>query len=443
MHDLQLSGLDGAAPSSSAASAREDASTVKTWRVVQYFARNGLVMWAALATIAAEISVALQRGMQWRGDLVWTVDWVPVAFIIVGPVVAGLAAIDTALTVQGGSHLFKRPVTRTPAFAVTLAYAAVIGTAHLVVVAGVLVVSAPPVGDPGVVLAIMVQLAMLTLFAAIGTTLGRFVGVVMAGALGALSVFALLFFASAPGDGLALLEFGGATLPRIGYAYSPTYLGAQLLLLLITTAALLLPRPVDPMHKPRPSRSEVAVAGAALVAVAAGSVLVPGERLVPVETSPSLCGAVQTVPTCFYPQHERVMTGFQEQFWVLVSVARENGYGDLVPRRLVEASRTELPQEARDGTAAVYVMPEHLQGQEPSLWEIASGIVQPVHCAQVKGDLPPSERYWEDLQALVVTWVSLADPGVVEDVAFEGDILSPEQASVMAQEFAQCTYAHF
>ncbi|TFH72120.1 hypothetical protein [Cellulomonas sp. HD19AZ1] len=418
-------------------------SGVTTWRVIQYCARNGLVLWAALATIAAEMSVALQRGMQWRGDLIWTVDWVPVSFIIVGPVVAGLAAIDTASSARGASHLFARPVTRTPAFAITLAYGTVVGAAHLAVLGVALIVSDPPVWDPWVGVAVLVQLAMLTLFATIGTTLGRFVGVVMAGVLAALSVFGLLFVASAPGDGPALLEFGGATLPRIGYAYSPIFLSSQLVLLSTAIAALLLLRPVDPIHKPRPSRSDLVAAGAALVAVAVGSAYLPGQRLVAVEASPTLCGAVQTVPTCFYPQHRRVMPVFQEQFWVLVSAARENGYEDLVPRRLAEASRTELPQEARDGTAAVYVMPEHLQGRAPSLWEIASGIVQPVHCAQVKGELPPSERYWQDLQALVVTWVSLADPDVVEAVAHEGELLTPHQASVMAEEFAQCTYAHF
>lgn len=418
-------------------------SSISLWRMVRYFVRNGLLRWAALATVAAEVAVAMQRGMQWRGDIVWTIDWIPVSFMIVGPVVSGLAAIDTAHSAHGAGHLFRGRVTRTPAFAITAAYAVVIGAVHLVVVATALAVSAPRVWDPWAGAAVLVQLAMLAFFAAIGTTLGRFAGVVMAGALGALSAFGLLFVASAPGDGVVLLEFGGATLPRVGYAYSPAYLGAQLLLLVVSIAGLLVLRPLDPLDRPRPARRDAVLAGTAVAAVIAGSLVVPSERLVPVKAAPTLCGAVQMVPTCFYPQHERVMRAFQDRMWVLVSAARENGYGDLVPRRILEASRTELPAAAGDGTAAFYVMPDHLQGKEPTSWEIVSGIVQPLHCAQVRQEQPPSDRYWQDLESLVVTWVSLAEPGIIDEVAYEGAILTPDEASTLSEELRRCTYVHF
>lgn len=427
-------------------SPRTEAAPVSRWPspfLVGYFARQWLLLWAAALAAVAELAIMVQRGMQWRGDLVWTLDWLPVSFMIVGPVLAGCVAIDTARTADGAGHLSRNPVLRTPAFAVWLAYTVVLGAIHLLVVTVALGLSMPPVGDAFAPLAVLCQLLILAFFAALGTAVGRFTRPLLAGVCGALAAFAAMYVVSAPADHLVLLEFGGATIPRVGYAYSGAFLGWQAVALLLAIAALLVLRPLD-ATRDRSIAPRDAVAAAVLVAgVVAVSMTVPDDRLEAVDAAPTSCGAAQGVPTCFYPQHERVAGAFTEQFWVLVDVARNSGYDDLVPERVEEASRTQLPQEDDPDVAAFYVMPDHLQGQQPTLWEIAGGIVQPLHCPQLQGELPPSERYWSDLNALVGTWVGLVDPALAEDGGYLGSPLPAERAAEIVEGFRTCTYPHF
>jgi hypothetical protein len=252
-----------------------------------------------------------------------------------------------------------------------------------------------------------------------------------------------MYVASAPANHLVLLEFGGATIPRVGYAYSGAFLGWQALALLLAVAALLVLRPLDATRDRRIAVRDAVTAAVLAAGVVVISLTVQSDRLEPVDAAPIWCGAAQSVPTCFYPQHERVASAFTEQFWVLVDVARNSGYDVLVPERVEEASRTRLPQEDDPDVAPFYVMPDHLQGQQPVLSEIARGIVEPLHCRQVRGELPPSERYWNDLDALVGTWLGLVDPALAADSGYLGPPLPPERAAELVEEFRTCTYPHF
>lgn len=410
---------------------------------VTYFARYGLVLWAAAFSAVGELVAMSQRGMQWRGDLVWTIDWLPVAFILVGPIVSGCAAMDAARVAPGSHHMFRNPVTHTPGFAVVVAYGVVLSVVHLLVLGVALAISQPPVGDGGAAAAVLVQLLILWLFASLGATVGRFTGVVLAGICGAMAAVALVYLFSAPSRHVSLLAIGGATVPRIGYAYNVVYLALQGLALLMGISGLLALRPVEGARLRRVARLDGLVASVLLVGVVALSTVIRIDRLVPVDATPSSCGAVSGLPVCFYPQHGRVANAFKEQLWVLVESARQKGYQDVLPGKVEEASRTVLPQAADATVAAVYVMPDHLQGMRPSLREIVLGIVQPVHCAQLQGPRPPSERYWSDVRALTATWVGLADPAEAEMVGYEGSPLSPADAATLIRQFRTCNYAHF
>lgn len=409
---------------------------------VRYFLRYGYVGIATAVLLACETAAMLQRGMQWRGDIVWTIDWVPVSFIIVGPVVAGLAALDTAGSATGAGHMFRNPVHRTPAAAVVASYVVVLSLAHFVFVAAALVVSAPPVFDPGAPVAVLVQILMLVFFVCVGACVGRFTGPVMAGFIGAISALVLVYITSSPGKHLMLLEFGGATVPRVGYAYDAQYLGWQCLALLLASAALLVLRPLEGRR-----RNQITVLDGSVAVVLVACVLlilstVRGDRLKSIDVAPTDCGAAATIPTCFYPQHDRVAKAFTEQFWILATAAQDNGYADILPKAVVEASRTRLPQEQDPDVAAFYVTAEHLQGDTPSLWEIASGIVQPLQCKQLQGEKPPSERYDQDLGTLIATWVSLADPEEAADLGYPTD-MTPAAAATLIRQFRECTYPHF
>lgn len=408
--------------------------------VVAFVARRGVLLPAMATVLGIEVAVMAQRGAQWRGDLIWTIDWLPVAFVVIGPVVTGFAAVDVARLTVGSAHLSRNRVAGTPAFAVMAAYSIGTGAVHLAVILGSLVVSRPPVGDWAAFLAVGVHVLIIMLFAATGALIGRFVSPVLAGIAAALAALVGVYLFSSQGEHVALLHAGGATIPRIGYAYSPGYLLAQAAMLILVVCAALVLRPLEGSRARRVTVRDALVSAAACSGAVAISIVGPGERLIPTTAAPTHCGSVLSVPTCFYPQHARVAQSFQDQFWVLVDVAQENGY-DLVPERVEEASRTVVPMGP--DVSPFYIMPEHLQGQDPTLWEVASGLVQPVHCPQVQGELPPSDRYWADLDALTATWVGLADPSIGEEMGWFGDPLAPEEAARLADEFRTCTYPYF
>ena len=410
---------------------------------VMYFVRNGLVLWAAAIVASTELVAALQRGMQWRGDLIWTIDWLPVSFILVGPVVAGFSAMDTSRVSVGTQHMFRNPVVRTPAFAVAVSYTVIIGLTHLLILGSALVLSLPPAGDAAALLAVLCQILILALFASVGTLCGRFAGPAIAGIAGALVALLLVYLLSTAAHHIGLMVIGGATIPRIGYAYNPSYLAIQSGALLLSIVAVLIVRPVEGPSRLHVTWKDALVATLLITVVATISLTVRSDRLVAIDARPTDCGAVDAIPTCFYPQHRRVSDAFQGQLWILVEAARQKGYGDILPERVEEASRTRLPQKFNPRFGTFFVMPDHLQGQKPTLQEIVLGIVQPLHCPQVQGAVPPSDRYWSDLQALTATWVGLAAPQEVERLGYQGPVLTPKQAAELVEGFRTCTYSHF
>ena len=46
------------------------------------------------AVLIAAFIVMAQRGAPWRGDLIWTIDWAAVGFVVCGPIIAGMVAFD-------------------------------------------------------------------------------------------------------------------------------------------------------------------------------------------------------------------------------------------------------------------------------------------------------------------------------------------------------------
>lgn len=409
--------------------------------VIALVARRGMLLLAMVTVAGVEAAVMLQRGAQWRGDLIWTIDWLAVGFIVVGPVVAAFAAVDTARLSLGAAHLSRNRVTRTPAFGLFAVYTVGVGAVHGCALLVGLVISAPPAWPPAMAAAIMVQLLIISLFAALGTLVGRFLTTVLAGIVAALVAFAAVYLLSVDYGPVAMLVTGMATIPRVGYDYNVTYLLAQVVMLVLAITAALVLRPLHGRSLRRVTGADAGVALGAVVLAAAVAWTGPPERLSESAATPTFCGAVQTVPTCFYPEHERVATAFQEQFAALVQASERFGYADLLPSRVEEASRTVLP--TGEDVAPFFVMPEHLQGQAPTAWEIVLGFVQPVHCEQVQGEAPPSDRYWEDLSALTATWAGLVDPTAAETAGYFGEPLPPEAAVTLAEQFRTCTYPHF
>lgn len=402
---------------------------------VRYVLTHGWVWLCLVAVLGCYVAVMLSRGAPWRGDLIWTIDWLPIAFILAGPLIAGFVAVDTGRLAVGVRNL-PLPRGRTFDLAVAMTYALSLVAIHVLFSVGTLIVSRPAVIDWGAPIAVLVQLAMVVLFVALGSLVGRFAPVVLGGLAAALAALAAVYLFSAPRSPVSLLYAGAATTPRIGYDYNVTWLLVQLAALAAVVLATWWIRAGR-------SRTRVVVTTLVATSVALGTgaavAAVPGERLEANGARPDACGALADIPWCFYPQHERVMGFYADNLMMLFQAAQTHGYDDLVPERVLEADQRTWPSDAT--TAAFYVSPEALAGQRPELWETALQLVEPVHCPQLAGDLPPAEQYWKDLEALTATWVGLVDPELPDHNGYFGEHLAPDQAQQLWSEFRTCTYS--
>ena len=403
---------------------------------VRYVFLHGWVWLCLIAVAACNTAVMLDRGAPWRGDLVWTIDWLPIGFILAGPLVSGFVAVDTAKLAVGVRPL---PLPRGRSFdlAVAMTYGLALSALQILYSIGTIAISRPSEIDGAAPLAVLAQVAMLLFFVALGSLIGRFAPAVLGGLGAALAALTAVYLFSAPGSPVGLLYAGAATTPRIGYQYNATWLLVQIGALLAIALATWTIRPGA-------SRSRVRVvltgATAVVLAIGAGAAVhaVPGDRLKANGAVPDSCGSLAGVPWCYYPQHERVVGMYADNFLVLFEAAGATGYGGLVPERVLEADQRTWPTDATTG--AFYVTPEALAGERPELWETALRLIEPAHCPQLAGELPPAERYWEDLSALTGTWVGLVDPGLAEQNGYFGDPMTPDRAQQVMNEFRSCTY---
>ncbi len=403
---------------------------------LRYVFRQGWVWLCLIAVAAGNTAVMLDRGAPWRGDLVWTIDWLPISLILVGPLISGFVAVDTARLAVGVQAL-PLPRGRTFDLAVAITYGLALAGLHVGYSLVTVAVSRPPVIDPAAPLAVLAQVAMLIFFVALGSLIGRFAPVVLGGLGAALAALLCVYLFSAPGSPVGLLYAGAATTPRIGYRYNATWLLVQIVALVVVALASWVVRPGA--HR---SRLRVLATGvtAVVLTIGAGAAVqaVPGDRLEADGAVPDACGSLAGVPWCYYPQHERVAGLYADNLLLLFEVATSQGYPDLVPQRVLEADQRTWPTSATTGV--FYVTPEALAGQRPDLWETALRLIEPAHCTQLAGELPPAERYWEDLTALTGTWVGLVDPSLAEQNGYFGEPMTPEEAGHVMAGFRDCTY---
>ncbi len=403
----------------------------------RYVLTYSWVWFCAATVVAANVAVMLTRGAPWRGDLIWTIDWLPIAFVLTGPLVAGFVAVDTSRLAVGVRGLALSP-RRTFDLAVGVTYALVLGILQLLIVGTALLISRPALVDWGAFAAILSQITMVMLFVAIGSLVGRFAPVILGGIGAALAALAAVYLLSEPGSSIGLLDAGAATTPRTGSLYSVPWLLFQFLALACAVLAIGCVRHRGSQSFRRLGARSTFGATMAVCAVVSLAVA-PGSRLEANRgVSQEDCGALATVPFCYYPQHERVIGYYADNLMALFEAAHDQGYTELVPTRVAEADQQHWTGDATTG--AFYVTPEALTGQRPELWETAMDLVQPVHCPQLNQEAPPGEQYWKDLDALTATWVGLVDPSLLEQHGYLGDMLSPAEGTELIRQFRTCTY---
>ncbi|MGX2995627.1 hypothetical protein JNUCC64_15250 [Streptomyces sp. JNUCC 64] len=397
--------------------------------------------WLALPAVVLEAVNFAQRGMPWRGEALWTVDWFAIALFILGPLLAGGAAVDAArLSRPGNIHLVlttgrpHRPYLRAVAWA-----AGPVLAVHLLTIVVGLVVSGAHGSVPwaGVVSAALVQSAAVVWYAALGSAVGRFASPLVAGAVAAVGAFALIYLLGEGGSsGFNLLSLGGATVSRLGYDYAPGYLAAQLVLFVVTGALLI----GLPLLQRSGLRLPTAVGGGcaalAVVLVAAGPHVLPADRLTSVEAAPTDCSG--TAPEiCLYPEHQRFKAQVVGHVRTLTEAADAAGYTSLVPERFDELSRT---YRVGDPTVTGMEIPaDSYASGEVRIEDVASALVRPLHCDLMYEEPGPGPAYWKEEFSLYATLLNAAGVKVdPREFPAPPEILSPREVEKIKSGHRTC-----
>jgi hypothetical protein len=410
-----------------------------------YAARTLLGPWTAVVTVGLEIANAVQRGRPWVGEGMWTVEWAGIILFVLGPVVAGVAAVDAArLSRPGNIHLVVAVPWSWRAYVRAAAWCALpVLIVHLVSIAIGLAqgaVTEPSTGWGALIFATAVQCLVVCWFAAVGSLLGRFLPPIAAGLVGALAgVVAsyLLNNASGARPQFALLNVGAATVSRLGLTYHYRYLGAQVVLLLLTSVLFVAVGTRTARAVRMPTRVGAGMAAVAIALLAVGPAVLPASRLRPDPQRPTYCFA-HDPRICLFTEHRRYRHAVTENVDRLVGAARAAGYGALVPRKIVESSRTYVG--ARPGIASL-LLP--LDERHPTLLAWIRQLVYPLQCPSLlaANHAPPPMEFFDRLQSVEYTWLRLADPhaglrGLNQDANLR--MLSPAQVAKLMKQFAAC-----
>ncbi|MFG2296582.1 hypothetical protein [Streptomyces sp. NPDC048603] len=408
---------------------------------LRYALRTLVGPWAVLPVIALEVMNFVQRGMPWRGEALWTVDWFAIALFILGPLLAGAAAVDASrLSRDGNIHLVLaterpyRPYLRAAAWC-----AGPVVAVHLLTITTGLLVSGIHGHPqwPGLTGAVLVQVLAVCWYVAIGSAVGRLAGPLVAGATAAVGAFTLLhLLGGGSGGRFEPLALGGATVSRLGYEYAAGYLLSQIVLFSLTGAALLL-LPLRLRSGRRvPTAGGAAVLAALLVAVIGSRYTLPDQRLVAKAERPSDCTGT-TPEVCLYPEHRRFRGQILRHVDMLTEAARSRGYTALVPRRIEELSRTHRVTSPE--VAGLEVPADAYTTGRVTLEDVASALVRPLHCAGLYEEPGPGVNYWRREFSLYATLLGTAgaevDPREFPEPA---RILTPEEATDIKADYARC-----
>lgn len=416
---------------------------------LKYAARTLVGPWGVFVAAGLDIANLIQLGRPWRGEFLWTTEWLAIALFITGPLVSGLVAVDASRIAREdalpAASVLRRP--RGPFFFAIAATALPVTAVHVLAFFTALIAGRAVVPDPGVVavsvMALLIQIMAIWWYASLGSVVGRHLSPVAAGVAGALVALGA-FYTLSWGNGFLLLNFGGATVSRLGITLSWTYLLLQALTLTVT-AALLLAIPTRSSQRRWEVNARVLVILGLFVLVLVGArYLGPMERtLLASAEPPEDCWWTESV-VCFYREHQRVADSTVQAIAILNHSARVAGYESLISPVIHEMSGSYRPRDPSvqgfDISSAV------LEGDEWDHLFLAQMLVAPTHCPQIWDDLGPSQRYFENLEALTLTWIQLVEnpnSRELEEDAFpflEDNMLTPQEAEEASSLLASCDF---
>jgi hypothetical protein len=414
-------------------------------RAISYASRTLVGPWLLLPAAGIEATTFALRGLPWRGDGMWTVDFFAITLFIVGPLCAGVAGLDAArLTRPGNIHLVLAvPGSWRPLVWAAAWCAGPVVALHLAVIAIAVVVGQvqqPSVGWMWMLAAALLQCAAVVWYAAVGSAVGRLAPPLLGGLLGAGAGFVLSYVVSEALTGqptFRLLHIGGATVPRVGLAYNPGFLAGQAVTFALTSALLFLFSVRGFRGYKIPTMRGAVAVLAVVAAIVAGPFVFPASRTVAAGRPPDHC--LDTAPQiCIYREHRRFAPLVVPLVTRLVQAAREAGYPALVPRLVQEDSFTWHPSGA--GVMRVSLSWDTFAQGRLTIEEVATSMLEPIHCPQLYGaNIPPPEfdgRFF----SVLATWLHLAG-SELEHTPVEPRLLGPQEVAEILDGFSRCDLA--
>jgi hypothetical protein len=153
---------------------------------------SGLSAWTFVPVIPIEVFGYFDRGRPWRGDWLWTMDWAGTLLFIPGVLVAMTCAIDTGRAMGRRRNLRGEtsPNGWKELASLALPGLVMVGLVHLLTAAAYLATNAttaPVKPPPAVLVMLLVQMAGVAFFVALGMVAGWLFGPVL-GPIGAATV---------------------------------------------------------------------------------------------------------------------------------------------------------------------------------------------------------------------------------------------------------------
>lgn len=403
--------------------------------------------WAAIPVLTITIMGFRLSGSPFLGEGMWTIDWFANYMFATGSIVALAAAVDTARAVKPGAvHLLtgsSRPWLLQLRIAMWSAVPSML--VHLLVVlTGLFIGSVTEPSVPWLVICIGlgVQLSSFIWYAAVGAVIGVYVPPLLAGVIAGGGSFAAIFFLGQATShrSFRLLDFGGATISRIGWTYDLDYVLGQGGILLVSAMFLLTApwRVVEGRRQPR-------MLGVAFIAVAVAVMalvpnVLPARRNVATEVRPTYCLGVNP-QVCFYPEHRQLADNTYPVFEKLFQAAQQRGYRAFVPGgHVLESNRTWKPEnDERTRGFAFYPDAYESATKVASATNIVTELVPGEGCPQLRGAEPPKEIFRYKENSLRATWLSfIDDPSLTEMLPDTYELLTADQVKVMMEQFLRC-----
>lgn len=378
------------------------------------------------------VGVVLSRGTPWLGEPSWTAARIAGSVIILGPVVAGLTAMDAARWNEEHLTATLRSLPRAAVarWHVVLANALVgIAALLLVQVAGYaanLAIGVGYVASPvSVALLVLGAAAVLLGSAAVGGLVGLLWGSVLAAPLAAAGLYGLALVALSLDVPALFAIFGGAG-GMVGLRANPTAFGALLAFHVLLTVAVLAAYALrDGVVRRRTAGLVLVVGAAGAVAVTAGLVVSDPDQVVVDDRPVTWACAGEGPRVCLPRESPRQLEWLAAEMHELAEPLAAAGAS--VPGTY----RMEVPGQRRDLAEGSFAPLDtgRLTRPEGDPEEVAAYLSTPAPCAAYSDPSGPPPAIVHETREVLRVWLlvrnGLADPADFREAWFGRWIAAP------------------